>query len=123
MQDYIDVSMQIMKIIEQYTDLVEPYSIDEMFCEFTGSMHLFANNPIDLAKQIQAKIYNETGIYARAGIGENKILSKVCCDIIAKKIPGGVFQLEKSELEKYIWDQPVRELWGIGSRMSKHPIS
>ncbi|OMD76833.1 DNA polymerase IV [Paenibacillus odorifer] len=120
MQDYIDVSMQIMKIVEQYTDLVEPYSIDEMFCEFTGSMHLFADNPIDLAKQIQAKIYNETGIYARAGIGENKILSKICCDIIAKKISGGVFHLQKSDLEKYIWDQPVREMWGIGSRMGKH---
>lgn len=98
MQEYINVSMQIVEIIESFTDLVEPYSIDEMFCEFPGSMHLFADNAYDLAKQIQAKIYSETGIYARAGIGENKILAKLCCDMIAKKIPGGVFELKKDEL-------------------------
>jgi DNA polymerase-4 len=120
MQEYINVSMQIVEIIESFTDLVEPYSIDEMFCEFTGSMHLFSDNPYDLAKQIQAKIYSETGIYARAGIGENKILAKLCCDMIAKKIPGGVFELKKGELNQKIWQNPVREMWGVGSRMEKH---
>lgn len=120
MQEYIDVSMQIVEIIESFTDLVEPYSIDEMFCEFTGSMHLFANNPIHLAKHIQTKILSETGIYARAGIGENKIISKLCCDMIAKKISGGIFDLKKEELDKHIWHNPVREMWGIGSRMEKH---
>lgn len=120
MQEYINVSVQIVEIIESFTDLVEPYSIDEMFCEFTGSMHLFADNAYDLAKQIQAKIYSETGIYARAGIGENKILAKLCCDMIAKKIPGGVFELKKDQLEQQIWQNPVREMWGIGSRMEKH---
>jgi nucleotidyltransferase/DNA polymerase involved in DNA repair len=77
-------------VIEEFTDLVEPYSIDELFADFTGSMHLFGNDPVDLAKQIQDKIYNETGVYARAGIGENKIISKLCCDMIAKKAEGGI---------------------------------
>lgn len=120
MQEYIEVSTQIMSIIEEFTDLVEPYSIDELFADFTGSMHLFGNDPVDLAKQIQDKIYNETGVYARAGIGENKIISKLCCDMIAKKAEGGIFHLKKEELHLHIGDKPIRDMWGIGSRMEKH---
>lgn len=120
MQEYIEVSSQITQIVESFTDLVECYSIDEMFGDFTSSMHLFADNPIDLAKQIQQKIYNETGVYARAGIGENKILSKLCCDMIAKKIDGGVHILKKEELGDFIWKQPVRKMWSIGSKMEQH---
>ncbi|MNK73671.1 DNA polymerase IV [compost metagenome] len=120
MEEYIKVSLQIMSIVETFTDLVESYSIDEMFADLTGSMHLFADNPIDLAKKIQAKIYKETGIYARAGIGENKVISKLCCDMIAKKVEGGIFHLRKDELHKHIWDKPIRDMWGIGSKMEKH---
>ena len=120
MQEYIDVSNQILNIMESFTDLVEPYSIDEMFSDHTSSMHLFADNPIDLARQIQKKIYLTTRVVARAGIGENKVIAKLCCDMIAKKIPGGVFHLQKNELDKYIWDKPVRDMWGIGSKMEKH---
>lgn len=120
MQEYIEVSTQIMSIVEEFTDLVEPYSIDELFADFTGSMHLFADNPIQLAKQIQEKIYNETGVYARAGIGENKVISKLCCDMIAKKVDGGIFHLKKEELHKHIGNKPIRDMWGIGSRMEKH---
>ncbi|MDN8593222.1 DNA polymerase IV [Paenibacillus sp. 11B] len=120
MQEYIEVSTQIMSIIEEFTDLVEPYSIDELFTDVTGSLHLFGNDPIDLAKQIQAKILNETGVYARAGISTNKVMSKLCCDMIAKKIDGGVFFLKKEELHKHIGHKPIREMWGIGSRMEKH---
>lgn len=120
MQEYIEVSTQIMSIIEEFSDLVEPYSIDEMFIDVTGSLHLFANDPVDLAKQIQDKIFNATGVYARAGIGENKIISKLCCDMIAKKVEGGVFHLKKDELHKHIGQKPIRDMWGIGSRMEKH---
>ncbi|MGF7048529.1 DNA polymerase-4 [Paenibacillus sp. DS2015] len=120
MQEYIEVSTLIMKIMESFTDLVESYSIDEMFSDHTSSMHLFADNPIDLARQIQNKIYSETGIFARAGIGENKVIAKLCCDMIAKKMPEGIFHLQKSELHKYIWDKPVRDMWGIGSKMQQH---
>ncbi len=120
MQYYIDQSIQITKIVESFTDLVEQYSIDELFGDFTNSMHLFADNPIDLAKQIQMKIKETTGIYARCGISHNKIMAKVCCDIVAKKIDGGVFYLDKQGLEERVWPKPVEDLWGIGSKMRRH---
>ncbi|UNK20461.1 hypothetical protein MNQ98_10790 [Paenibacillus sp. N3/727] len=73
-----------------------------------------------MAKQIQQKIFNKTGVYARAGIGENKVIAKLCCVMIAKKVEGGVFHLKKEKLYKHIGHKPVRDMWGIGSRIEKH---
>ncbi|ATF13612.1 DNA polymerase IV [Brevibacillus brevis X23] len=120
MQLYIDVSMQITRILESYTDLVEPYSIDELFIDVTNSIHLFNTTPEELALAIQQNILIQTGVWSRAGIGENKILAKVCCDIIAKKNKSGIFTLRKDELEKHIWHKPVEDLWGVGSKMRRH---
>lgn len=120
MDEYIEVSMQIMRILERYTDLVEAYSCDEFFADFTDSMHLFASSIDDLAKQIQFRILTETNILSKYGFSENKVCAKLSLDLISKKIPSGIFHLHKTDLSKYIWDKPVRDMWGIGSRMNKH---
>lgn len=120
MSEYIDVSMHILRILQSYTDMVESYSIDEHFADFTGSQHLFANNTHDLAVLIQQKIMIETGIFCKLGFSENKVCAKLCLDLVSKKIPSGIFHLHKNDLSKYIWDKPVRDMWGIGSRMHKH---
>lgn len=85
MQRYIDVSLQITAILEEYTDLVEPYSIDEQFMDITGSQKLFGT-PMEIAKSIQGRIMREIGVYARVGIGPNKALAKIACDNFAKRI-------------------------------------
>lgn len=69
MQRYIDVSLQITAILEEYTDLVEPYSIDEQFMDITGSQKLFGT-PMEIAKSIQGRIMREIGVYARVGLNE-----------------------------------------------------
>lgn len=86
MQTYINVSMQITDIYKSYTDLVEPYSIDEQFIDVTGSMHLFANSPEELARIIQTHVQATSGVRTRFGIAETKILAKTACDNYAKKI-------------------------------------
>lgn len=60
MQLYIDVSMQITNIYRTYSDLVEPYSIDEQFIDITGSRKLFGS-PRDIAEAIQGQVRNDTG--------------------------------------------------------------
>ncbi|MCG7407670.1 DNA polymerase IV [Paenibacillus sp. ACRRX] len=120
MQLYIDVSMQITRILETYTDLVEPYSIDEQFIDVTHSIHLFKMTPEQLAAKIQQHILLETGVWARAGIGQNKTIAKVCCDIVAKKNKSGIFTLTKETMPKHIWPHPVEKMWGVGSRMRRH---
>lgn len=76
MERYISVSMQITNIMKQFTDLVEPYSIDEQHLDVTGSLSLFGE-PKRLALMIQEKIRRETGIYSRFGISYNKAVSKI----------------------------------------------
>ncbi len=119
MQEYINVSLQITEILERYTDLVEPFSIDEQFMDVTGSQKLFGT-PFEMARKIQKQIWKETKVYARVGIGENKILAKMACDNFAKKNKNGIFWLRKEELAETLWLLPIEKMFGIGSRMASH---
>jgi DNA polymerase-4 len=119
MEEYIKVSLQITEILQSYTDLVEPYSIDEQFLDITGSLKIFGD-PVTIAKSIQQKIMSETGIYTRIGISYCKVVSKMACDNFAKKNAEGVFVLPKEDLEKVLWPLPVSQMFMIGSRMTQH---
>lgn len=84
MQAYIEVSLMITDIFRSFTDLVEPFSIDEQFLDVTGSLSYFGT-PDEIATQIQTKIMLYTGVWARVGISSNKILAKMATDIWAKR--------------------------------------
>lgn len=116
---YIDISLMITRIYQSYTDLVEPYSVDEQFLDVTGSLHLYGS-PEELAALIQKRIQEETGIYTRFGIGPNKILAKMSCDNYAKKNDSGIFTLEPEKLAATLWTLPVSKLFMAGSRMTRH---
>lgn len=119
MQLYIDVSLMITDIFRSFTDLVEPFSIDEQFLDVTGSLSYFGT-PEEIATQIQTKIKLYTGVWARVGISSNKILAKMATDIWAKKNDTGQFTLPKSEVESLLWPLPVNKMFGVGSRMTAH---
>ncbi|ARK30616.1 DNA polymerase IV [Halalkalibacter krulwichiae] len=119
MQDYITISVQITAILEEYSDLVEPFSIDEQFIDVTGSERLFGP-PLEIAQKIQKQIWEETKVRARIGIGENKILAKMACDNFSKKNRSGIFWLKKEELSQTLWPLPVEKMFGVGSRMASH---
>lgn len=119
MQLYIDVSMMITNIYKSFTDLVEPYSIDEQFLDVTGSLHLFGS-PEHLAKLIQHQILQETGIYTRFGVSNNKILAKTACDNYAKKNDSGIYVLLQKDLQDTLWTLPVNKMFMVGSRMTRH---
>lgn len=59
--------------MKKFTDVVEPFSIDEQFMDVTGSQRLFGD-PFQIAQKVQSEILRGTGIYARCGIGPNKVL-------------------------------------------------
>ncbi|NRS48036.1 DNA polymerase IV [Brevibacillus sp. HB2.2] len=119
MEMYIRISMQITRIFEAFTDKVEPYSIDEQFLDVTGSVHLFGD-PLQMAAQIRQRVWMETGINCRVGIGENKVLAKMACDNFAKKREEGVFWLKRETLADTLWKLPIEKLFGVGSRMKRH---
>ncbi|WP_249716248.1 DNA polymerase IV [Paenibacillus sp. J31TS4] len=119
MQRYIDVSIQITEILERYSDQVEPYSIDEQFVDVTGSLGLFGE-PLALAKAMQRSINLETGVYARVGIGPNKVLAKMACDNLAKKNKEGIFHVTRETMPEALWPLPVGSMFGAGRRMTAH---
>ncbi|MDQ0339127.1 nucleotidyltransferase/DNA polymerase involved in DNA repair [Caldalkalibacillus uzonensis] len=120
MQKYIDISVQITTILQSFTDLVEPYSIDEQFMDVTPTLHLFGGEPWDVASLLQHKIQQEVGVYVRIGIGPNKVLAKMACDNFAKKNKAGIAQISHDTLPTTLWPLPVRALFGVGSRISRH---
>ncbi|WP_281366466.1 DNA polymerase IV [Paraliobacillus salinarum] len=119
MQLYIDVSYQITKILEQFSNEIEVYSIDEQFIDLTASQRLFGT-PAQIAEKIQRTIVENIGVQARIGIGPNKVLAKMACDVYAKKNKQGIFQLDHTKLQTHLWPLPVGKLFGVGSKMEKH---
>ncbi|AKG34452.1 DNA polymerase IV [Paenibacillus durus] len=119
MQHYIDISLMITKIYEEFTDLVEIFSIDEQFLDITASLPIFGD-PLTIAKSIQQKVLSQTGVRVRIGISSNKVLAKIATDIWAKKNESGIFTLPESEIETLLWPQPVHKMFGVGSRMTAH---
>jgi DNA polymerase-4 len=119
MQTYIDVSMQITRILERYAGAVEPFSIDEQFCELTGSLHLHGTAE-ETARRMQREILEKTGVYARVGISDNKVLAKMACDQFAKKNAEGIYFLRQAEVQEKLWRVPVQGMFGVGSRMMRH---
>ncbi|WP_219836787.1 DNA polymerase IV [Paenibacillus sp. R14(2021)] len=119
MGTYIQISLLITEIFESYTELVEPYSIDEQFLDVTGSLEYFGS-PEELAACIQHDVLLSTGVLSRVGIGPTKILAKMATDNYAKKIPEGVFELSYDKLESTLWQLPVHQMFMVASAMTRH---
>ncbi|MBB6451355.1 DNA polymerase-4/DNA polymerase V [Geomicrobium halophilum] len=120
MQLYLDVSVSIAASLESFTDEVEPYSIDEIFVEMTNILPGLGRTAEEAAEMIITKIYRETGVVARVGIGPNKVMAKMACDHFSKKQPGGVFHLHENNLQEKLWPLSVGSMFGVGMRMARH---
>ncbi|MBM7634328.1 DNA polymerase-4/DNA polymerase V [Geomicrobium sediminis] len=120
MQLYLDVSVSIAASLEVYTDLVEPYSIDEIFVEMTYALPRLGITAEEAAEQIITKIRRESGMIARVGIGPNKVLAKMACDHFSKKQDDGIFTLNLVNLQEKLWPLPIGKLFGVGKRMNQH---
>ncbi len=119
MQSYIDCSLQITRIFEQYTDRVLPFSIDEQFLDLTGMEKLFGS-PRETAEEINRQIREETGIRCRIGMGENLLQAKMACDCFAKKSASGFFELNSANYAAFTWSLPAGSLFGVGRRMERN---
>ncbi|MBF7084223.1 DNA polymerase IV [Desulfallas sp. Bu1-1] len=114
---YIDFSSRILRIMRDFTDLVEPFSIDEAFADLTGVMHLW-NNPGEAAGRLKERIRSEVGVLCSVGIGPNKLIAKMVSGV---RKPDGLTIVESIDsFKKIFWPMPVRELFGIGPGYEKH---
>ncbi|MEW5784578.1 MAG: DNA polymerase IV [Bacillota bacterium] len=119
MQTYIDYSLKITRIFEQFTDRVAPYSIDEQFLDMTGCENLFGR-PREAAAAMMKQVWEETGVRCRIGLGENPLQAKMACDRFAKRSAEGYFELNHANYAAHTWSLPIGDLFGVGHRMERN---
>jgi len=107
---YKEVSQKIRKIFLEYTDLVEPLSLDEAYLDVTENK---TGNPSAtlIAKEIRQKIFEQTGLTASAGISINKFIAKVASDI---NKPNGQKTIAPEEVLDFIENLDIRKFYGVG---------
>lgn len=107
---YRAVSNQIRAIFAEYTDLVEPLSLDEAYLDVTANRRGFPSASATAA-DIRARVLAETGLTASAGISYNKFLAKLASDY---RKPNGQFVVTPAMGEAFIESLPVRQFHGVG---------
>jgi DNA polymerase-4 len=107
---YTEVSAIIMQIFSEYTDLIEPLSLDEAFLDVTADKKNIGSATV-IAKKIRNEIKAKTGLTASAGISVNKFLAKIASDI---NKPDGLFLIKPEDAEKFIEALAVEKFYGIG---------
>lgn len=107
---YQEYSKRFHHLLQQYTDMSEPFSIDEAFLDMTKTYHLFGT-PISTAYHIQKTIFDELGFTVNVGISSNKLLAKMASDF---EKPYKVHTLFPKELPDKFWPLPVERLLFAG---------
>lgn len=112
---YKSVSGQIREIFSEYTDLVEPLSLDEAFLDVTENKKNIAK-ATRIALEIRQKITAGTSLTASAGVAPNKFLAKIASDL---NKPDGLAVITPEEAEAFIGRLPIGKFFGIGKATEK----
>ncbi len=119
---YKEISNKIRKIFLEYTDLVEPLSLDEAYLDVTQNKK---GNPSAslIAQEIRERIHNEVGLNASAGISINKFVAKIASDY---NKPNGQKTVNPEEVESFLENLEIKKFYGIGKvtkeKMYQHGI-
>ena len=107
---YKEISKQIRNIFYDYTDLVEPLSLDEAYLDVTVNKK---GNPSAtlIAKEIRQRIFDEVGLAASAGVSINKFIAKVASDV---NKPNGQKTVNPEEVIPFLEDLEIRKFYGVG---------
>ncbi len=116
---YRKVSLQIRELFHEYTDLVEPLSLDEAFLDVTE------NKPgieyaSQVAREILQEIFQRTRLTASAGVSYNKFLAKIASDV---KKPAGLTVVTPEQADEFIAVLPIRRFHGVGRVTEKRMLA
>ncbi|WP_409301545.1 DNA polymerase IV [Peribacillus sp. SCS-155] len=111
---YRKASLAIFDLLRTYTDCIEPVSIDEGYLDISGCAHL--GSPLEIAKSIQARIYETMDLPCSIGIAPNKFLAKTASDM---KKPLGITILRKRDVPNLLWSLGVGDMHGIGAKTAE----
>jgi DNA polymerase-4 len=114
MEVYRDVSMAMRHIFYEFTDLVEPLSLDEAFLDVSDTKYCHGSGTL-IAMEIRQRIKAELGICVSAGVAPNKFLAKVASDWHK---PDGLFVISPDQVIPFVKKLPVRKIYGVGKAMA-----
>ena len=114
-QRYKDVSAQLHEIFHDYTDLIEPISLDEAFLDVTTNKKGIALG-VDIAKEIKQRIFETTGLTASAGVSYCKFLAKIASDW---RKPDGLTVIHPDRALDFISQLKVEKIWGVGQKTAE----
>jgi nucleotidyltransferase/DNA polymerase involved in DNA repair len=109
---YSQVSKDIFKLFFEFTDLVEPLSIDEAFLDVSGCIKLFGSVR-EIGKKLKYRIYETQALTASVGIALNKFLAKIASDL---EKPDGMVIVEEDKIQEFLDPLPLSRLWGAGKK-------
>ena len=112
---YVQASRAFVKMLRQFSPIVEQYSIDEAWVDMTGTQRLWGS-PRLAAEQMRRRINEELGFTVNIGISSNKLLAKMAGDF---EKPNKVHTLFPEEMESKFWPLPVRDLFLVGATTEK----
>ncbi|MBQ9645909.1 MAG: DNA polymerase IV [Prevotella sp.] len=115
-QAYKEVSAQIHAIFHDYTDLIEPLSLDEAFLDVTENKHGITLG-VDIAREIKSRIKAETQLTASAGVSYCKFLAKIASDY---RKPDGLCVIHPDRAQQFIGQLRVERIWGVGQKTMEH---
>ncbi len=108
-EEYSRVSETIKLLLREFSPIMEDVGIDEAFLDISQ----IDKSAEEIAKEIKAKILEETGLTCSIGIAPNKLLAKIASDM---QKPNGLTIITEDDIESRIWPLPVRKLWGVGPK-------
>ncbi len=108
---YSEISRQVNQIYLQYTDQVEPFSIDESFLDITGSLSYFRASARELADRIREQVKREIGITISVGVSFNKTFAKIASDM---KKPNATTEITRDNYRDTLWMLPIRDMLFVG---------
>ena len=114
-QRYKEVSAQLHEIFHDYTDLIEPVSLDEAFLDVTENKRGIALG-VDIAREIKQRIRETTGLTASAGVSYCKFLAKIASDW---RKPDGLTVIHPDRALDFIAELNVEKIWGVGQKTAQ----
>jgi len=112
---YKEVSAQMHRIFHEYTDVIEPISLDEAFLDVTVNKHQI-ELAVDIALEIKKKIYEQLNLTASAGVSYCKLLAKIASDM---RKPNGLTTIHPTRALDFIAKLPIEKFWGVGPRTAE----
>ncbi len=112
---YRQCSMALKELLQEYSPLLQQYSVDEFFLDFTG-MEKLLGDPVETSYRIKDEVREKLGFTVNIGISSNKLLAKMASEL---QKPDRVHTIFPEEISSKMWPLPVEELFGVGRATSR----